>query len=1248
MQEKCPNCGAPMVIRKAKSGKYAGRYFWGCTNFPKCKGIINIQNQESVKELQLASKDEYKPKTEINNVSAVKEEKTDGSHGDESSSPNNSEYFRQRGDNVEESPRDFRAKPFVGMYDMQAFETLAIRHASLKDMLNDYVDRGQIISRSKFRVDYSKPKEYLKQEHQAVCALVLRFLCRGVVTINSSKVENSIDEMFPVHRKILTDDYIHSPVVCSSNLDLPVETPYENLYLNSILKNCFEDKWAYRVIAQVNMDSLTSHREDDSNEFIDSEQRVDFVAHLGDDNDVVIEIDDSEHEFHNEKDKKREDALINCGYGIYRVKNERVETNPKKLIDDIKKSVIRLKNNDYADNVAHRNICANRVVHMLQVGITSAIYKGVIPNDATIYIKNGVDVFSQQECEEICKVAIDDLKELFEKFCLLYGVDEFFCCKHDQQGDCGIGLGRSDIGAEAKIVICDLCTKEAILNEIPSIEGMQVREIRDDAVRYFLKYVYRYDDFREGQFEGIERILSNKDSIVLLPTGSGKSLVYQLASMILPGKVVVVSPLVSLMQDQVHNLIYAGVDCAIATYSGSKVRDLTDPRIIMIYISPERLQIASFRKVIENMLVTNTVSAVAVDEAHCVSEWGHDFRTSYLNIGRTSREIFRKNGVAPVIIALTGTASTAVLKDVQRELNIHEYDAIITPETFDRKELHYRVFKAPSSAKPSQLNVILNKYIPDRFAKSRADFFKLDGESTNCGMVFCPHVNGEYGVAAVCDKVRSMGVGTVGVYSSSAPKGNEYGWTKKKEKAAQDFKHNKTNLLVATKAFGMGIDKPNIRYTVHYGLPGSIESFYQEAGRAGRDGNKSICVLIASKENESINKTLLDPATPLEKVEKQVNRAKIGTADDIIRALYFHVNSFKGIDFELSVVRHVAEKLIYNNELLSGSRILKCEQGEKDSLSNVQKALQRLLVLGIVKDYTVNYSSKEIDIKPGSIESNSIVLNYASYVRGYNEGRVASEVGLINKEIEKTLSRETASAIDVVLSATNVLIRFIYDTIEKGRRRGLREMARVVDAACEAQDPDQEMRNRICRYFESTYSEVLESVLESDSLGFDIIPELFDGTPNEIGEVIGGIRSAKEAVGLRGQVARYLESMPDYPGLLAIRSLVEIYCKDSDIESLHDNFVAFLDFSINRYACNRDDLIDFVIYILMKVFDFNEKLFLDMYENTKNYIDEYVLCKKIIDSKEYTEKQKAFPAAIVFNKSAEDILNRIKEMKGAE
>ena len=338
-----------------------------------------------------------------------------------------------------------------------------------------------------------------------------------------------------------------------------------------------------------------------------------------------------------------------------------------------------------------------------------------------------------------------------------------------------------------------------------------------------LKKYYGYDDFREGQASVINTILEGNDCLAIMPTGAGKSICYQIPALMFDGITIVISPLISLMQDQVKALKSAQIEaCYINSYLTdleiAKVfADVSDGKYKIMYVSPERLDNVKFWEYCRSL----NISMVTVDEAHCLSQWGQDFRPSYLRISEFVKRLPKR----PVVSGFTATATAAVKNDIIERLEL--INPQITSTGYDRTNLYYRV----------EATTKKEKYIVDYILQHQ----------NQAGIIYCAtrkNVENIYETLIKADINATM-------YHAGLSNSN-------RKKNQDDFIYDRKDIIVATNAFGMGIDKSNVRFVIHYNMPQSIENYYQEAGRAGRDGEEAECTLLFSSQDIVINKFLLE------------------------------------------------------------------------------------------------------------------------------------------------------------------------------------------------------------------------------------------------------------------------------------------------------------------------------------------------------------------------------------------------------
>lgn len=597
----------------------------------------------------------------------------------------------------------------------------------------------------------------------------------------------------------------------------------------------------------------------------------------------------------------------------------------------------------------------------------------------------------------------------------------------------------------------------------------------DALLETFVQDFFRKYALRPGQAPILRNVLAQRATIGLLPTSAGKSLCYQLAAMLTPGTTIVVDPIVALMQDQVQSLVEQfGIGRVLAWHSGAGLHDQNVTALlgenIMVFVSPERLQRPRFRAAMHGLNAADIfINYAVIDEAHCVSMWGHDFRPSYLTLERNFREYCTFQGRAPVIVALTGTASQLVLIDLKRELNIQDMGAIIRPETFDRPELNFNLVKCRSDDGPEKLEQVMAGIA------RRLNVQDLATEAHGIIFAYTPRELWELfgrrvGTATECVRTVLHGDDRLvryGMYTGSAPKENERSlfsseeWNTYKERTLAAFKRGAINMLFGNTAVSVGIDNERLNYIINYEMPQSMEGYYQQCGRAGRAGQRSECYLLFSDDAPAMTQRWLNREVP--KMPKRW--------DDLGTVAFFHEGNFPGPEADVKGALTVFAGLFAKSDeqgLVEVPEYLSPDM-PKAQADRTELYISYWLILGVLVDYEVT-----------GTERNTVyhVRRHQVVERFLRDGNEASLTAHVVDSLHRYLSRyrptvradverRLAARTELTLSARSIayLVDFIYRQIEYQRREAIRTM---VSYCNEADTSPERLRARVRAYFDSS------------------------------------------------------------------------------------------------------------------------------------------------------------------------------------
>ena len=827
-----------------------------------------------------------------------------------------------------------------------------------------------------------------------------------------------------------------------------------------------------------------------------------------------------------------------------------------------------------------------------------------------------------------------------------YIIDNSFLLQSHQKGERNISLDVYAISKGSKIRIRKHFSlkNNFKMTEATNCDYKPYAKIDKKNLCFFLNEIFRKKSFLPQQYEVIECLLNRNNSIALLPTGAGKSIIFQLAGILLPGLTLVIDPLKALIDDQFINLKNLGLSNIDKINSSCSFDERTifsynirEGRILFSYISPERLQTSQFRTELKSVSSITPISLTVIDEAHIISEWGHDFRTSYLQMGRNlDRYCSENKDKKTTIVGLTGTASENVLNDIKNELMIKDEQNIISPSSFDRKEIHFEVIKVDDlNDKYDALNEILTEKIPKHFTKSRNQFYNEEKNSqSNGGVVFTSHTH-KYASGSPSTKIHStrkvknfmvdqkiLNSDDIAIYDGKVPDSQR---DNQRGKILRDFKQNDLSCVVATKAFGMGIDKPNISYVIHFTAPMSIEGFYQEAGRAGRHPSryKKTNALSYSIYNDQFYEEAMDILNSSTNVEAndKLDRYGFEEGGDLFNQLWFILNAYKDKDKEIYdmqllwrkffkkkkslIIREADMRKLYSNKEYE-------RFGKKASPTDTQRMLFRLMSLNIIDDYAVNFridGIESFDITLSQFSPDSIKNSLRSFLMKYDSPKDVeirmNKYSSILSLVEKLQNNKIDLLEESIYLAMNILVEYVYDDIYTKKKTTLQTMV----AKChEYKNPD-DFRSQLLNYLQE--NEFTESIRGWSQKDFE------DIGINEIEKTIENVEKRKRGL-FEGAVDRALDNYGSNPALHASRLIIKIIETNSKEEEIYTRSLTFtsaIDKDRNDGKLSYDEIGDLYALVTKQTVynrkDLEEQLTVSLIESCKNR----KVIKKVLEEK---------------------------------
>jgi ATP-dependent DNA helicase RecQ len=643
------------------------------------------------------------------------------------------------------------------------------------------------------------------------------------------------------------------------------------------------------------------------------------------------------------------------------------------------------------------------------------------------------------------------------------------------------------------------------------------------SLKYIAQNVFMPDadefSFNLGQLPIIENVLRREHTVGLLPTGAGKSLCYQLTALLHPGPILIVCPIKSLMFDQKAEMemvqltksehITSSEDAASQS---RKLEDFSSGKIQFLYVTPERFQKEDFRMRVTALNNRTEISMVVIDEVHCLSEWGHDFRTAYLTLSKTVR---RCCGDRFMFLALTATASLNVLKDIQMEINVGNIN-VRTLTNYSRPELSFQIVPDRGRKWDVLLDII----------KKEQDKPKPNGLK-RCGLIFTNTVNGDVGCYSLAMRLSNELGCEVRYFCGSQPKNSVFTndeFDKYKCETQALFKEDKIDLLVVTKAFGMGVNKSNIFYTIHYGIPSTMESLYQEGGRAARDkklfkNNRATCyVIFGRSQNDEVVNEIFSTESCFSRTQELAGVV----GGDLSTNFFLYHKSVSDVGDETDLILSVLGALPQEGE---DNLLIRASSFNIDK-SKLEGVVYRLSLLGVIDDWVVEDYFRGIlrlDVKP---------FNVSTILRASKE--LVARYGLNDSDYEWTDQSGHCSKRSVISS----LLEWIYKHFTYSRRKSLSNIYENCLNVVEGKWDDTLFKERLEGYFR--FSEDTHKLQHISEAPEDLV------VWTEVMRFDSGLLSDDFYFSLQSSLSRFLESFEANPGLDFISGVIALILDEFD------------------------------------------------------------------------------------------------------